>query len=105
MQRWQVPIASVSLSVWLYSSLNCLSLRPWQQEALLHILSGHDMYINLPTGFGKSLIFELTLLCFDHQRNNTLGKPEGAHHTTSNFPYGVADQLSDRMGTKSCMTI
>ena len=47
---------------------------------------------NVPTEFGKSLKFELTLLCFNRQRNNTPGKPEGTYHITFDFPYEISDQ-------------
>ena len=36
---------------------------------LLHILSSRNTIINLPTGFRKSLIFELSLLCFSYERH------------------------------------
>ena len=49
------------------------SIRPQQREALQHLLSGRDTFINLPTGFGKSLIFELAPLCFDYQKGIALG--------------------------------
>ena len=44
-----------------------------KKRYILHILSSRDTFVNLPTGFGKSLIFELTPLCFDCQRNVPLG--------------------------------
>ena len=48
-------------------------IRPQQREALHHLLSGRDTFINRPTRFGKSLIFELAPLCFDCQRGIALG--------------------------------
>lgn len=50
-----------------------ISILPQQREALSYILSGRDTFINLPTGFGKSLIFELTPLCVDRKNNIPLG--------------------------------
>lgn len=52
---------------------DCLSIGPQQREVLLHILFVHDTFIHLPTEFGKSLIFELTPLCFDYQSSIPLG--------------------------------
>ena len=74
---------------------DCLSLHPQQQEVLLHILSGRVTFINPATGFRKSLIFELMPLSFDCQRNNTPGKPEGAHRISSNFQALISD-LTER---------
>ncbi|MGB8644287.1 MAG: RecQ family ATP-dependent DNA helicase, partial [Anaerolineae bacterium] len=38
------------------------SFRPGQQEALGHILAGHDLLAVMPTGSGKSLIYQLAAL-------------------------------------------
>ena len=62
-----------------------VSICPQQREALLHILSGCDMFINLPTGFGKSLIFELAPLGFDSPERNNPRKFEGANRIASSF--------------------
>ena len=34
-------------------------LRAEQTQALLHLITGRDVFVNLPTGFGKSLIYQL----------------------------------------------
>jgi len=34
-------------------------LRAEQKQALLHLISGRDVFVNLLTGFGKSLIYQL----------------------------------------------
>ncbi len=36
-----------------------LPLKPEQEECLVHILNGGDVVTLLPTGFGKSLIYQL----------------------------------------------
>ncbi len=36
-----------------------------QQRALIELLKGHDVFVNLPTGYGKSLIFHGAPLCKD----------------------------------------
>ena len=33
--------------------------RAEQKQALLHLITGRDVFINLPTGFGKSPIYQL----------------------------------------------
>ena len=30
-----------------------------QKQALFHLVSGNDVFVNLPTGYGKSLIYQL----------------------------------------------
>ena len=35
------------------------NLKPKQYSALVDVLSGHDAIAALPTGYGKSLIYEL----------------------------------------------
>ena len=37
-------------------------LKNEQKKALFYLLSGKDVFINLPTGFGKSLIYQLSPL-------------------------------------------
>ena len=36
-----------------------MRLRAEQKRALLHLITGRDVFINLPTGFGKSPIYQL----------------------------------------------
>jgi len=40
--------------------------RPGQQDALEHILSGEDTLVVMPTGYGKSLIYQLAALLLPH---------------------------------------
>ncbi len=49
-----------------------INILPQQQQALSFVLSGRDTVVNLPTGFGKSLVYELTPLCFDLKRRQPL---------------------------------
>ena len=36
-------------------------LRAEQKQALVHLITGRDVFVNLPTGFGKSPIYQLAL--------------------------------------------
>jgi superfamily II DNA helicase RecQ len=45
------------------------SLKPEQEEALLHILDGKNTLCVLPTGYGKSLIFTIAPLLLDEVGN------------------------------------
>jgi superfamily II DNA helicase RecQ len=50
--RWNSALESV------YSIFNIKELYPEQKEALEYYFSGHHVYINLPTAFGKSLVYQ-----------------------------------------------
>tara|TARA_B110000881_G_C18512965_1_gene483294 strand:+ start:108 stop:602 length:495 start_codon:yes stop_codon:yes gene_type:complete len=41
------------------------SIKPQQHAALKHLLRGRDVFVNLPTGYGKSTIFHGAPLCKD----------------------------------------
>lgn len=43
---------------------------PQQRSALEAFLRGHDVFVNLPTGFGKSLIFQAAPFCWDFLRQS-----------------------------------
>jgi len=36
-----------------------ITVKPKQMEALCHVLNGHNVLVNLPVGYGKSLIFHV----------------------------------------------
>ena len=38
------------------------SLNPQQEKAVAEFLSGSDVFVNLPTGYGKPLIYNMALL-------------------------------------------
>ena len=40
-------------------------LKPKQREAMLSFLSGKDVFVTLPTGYGKSIIYGLLPVVFD----------------------------------------
>ena len=39
-----------------------LQLKPGQREAIVHLLNGRDVLCVLPTGYGKSLIYQMFTL-------------------------------------------
>ena len=47
-------------------------LKDEQKAALFYVLSGKEVFVNLPTGFGKSLIYQLAPLVAEElsQRQN-----------------------------------
>lgn len=50
-------------------------LKDEQQKALFYLLSGKDVFVNLPTGFGKSLIYQLSpLVAEELSRRHQKGK-------------------------------
>ena len=51
------------------SRLGLDSLKPQQSQALDAYLRGRDLFVCLPTGFGKSLIFQAAPMCWDFLRD------------------------------------
>ena len=47
------------------SSLGYSKLKPEQEQAILAFVSGKDVFVALPTGYGKSLCFGLLPRVFD----------------------------------------
>jgi superfamily II DNA helicase RecQ len=43
-------------------------LRPEQESAMIAVLERHDALVALPTGFGKSLIYQVPAMLFDRRR-------------------------------------
>lgn len=52
-----------------YSGLR--GLRSKQEEALLRFVEGNDVFVSLPTGYGKTLCFAALPYTFDHLLNKT----------------------------------
>ena len=39
------------------------NFKPQQRHAVQSVLEGRDLFVNLPTGFGKSVVFQAVPLC------------------------------------------
>ncbi len=46
-------------------------LRCEQKEAVIAFLNGNDLFVSLPTGYGKSLCYGILPYAFDHLRSKT----------------------------------
>ena len=42
-----------------------IELKDKQLEAILRFMSGKDVFVSLPTGYGKSLIYKILPVVFD----------------------------------------
>ena len=52
------------------SKLGISSLKDKQREAITSFVDGHDVFVSLPTGYGKSLCYTLLPLVFDSLRSS-----------------------------------
>ena len=48
-----------------------LTLKPKQEEALVHLCDGWDVFACFPTGYGKSLCYQLLPFMFDFKLKRT----------------------------------
>ena len=53
------------------SELN-IRLKDQQTEGIFRFCQGHDVFVLLPTGFGKSMIYDLLPLLFDKIRGKSI---------------------------------
>jgi len=50
-------------------NLGCMALKPKQKEAVVEFVSGRDVFVALPTGYGKSLCYRILPTVFERLRN------------------------------------
>ncbi len=70
-------------------------LKPEQEECLVHILNRGDVVALLPTGFGKSLIYQLLLIV-----SEKLGRPKSSNNCDC-VPLGCPHGRSGERGSKT----
>lgn len=58
-------ISSVSDAITLSATKLSVELKEKQREALLRFCLGRDVFVSLPTGYGKSMIFGLLPMVFN----------------------------------------
>ncbi|KAL0205627.1 hypothetical protein P9112_000934 [Eukaryota sp. TZLM1-RC] len=85
---------SNSLSYTLKNVFNLDSFRPGQEDAIRSILQGQDVFVNAPTGFGKSLTYLLPSLlkpglCFCVFPLVSLLNDQRSKLKTLQIPYGI----------------
>ena len=49
--------------------LGNIDLKDAQHEALSHFLNGKDVFVSLPTGYGKSVIYQAAPFCVDKMKS------------------------------------
>ena len=65
-----------------------LVLKAKQEEALFHLYNGRDVFAWFPTGYGKSICFQLIPFLLDFKLNRTSGTKCGSSYLTTRFPDG-----------------
>ena len=56
------------------TSLGVLELNNYQKQSLKAIANGRDVFVSLPTGFGKSVCFQSVPFVWDFLFRQTLGE-------------------------------
>ena len=70
-----------------------LSLKPKQLEAIQKFCSGKDVFVSLPTGYGKSVIYAILPSIFDKLRGSVvLNKQTCMHSCILTFNLCVGDE-------------
>jgi len=68
-------------------------LKPEQTEAILTIVSGKDVFVSLPTGYGKSIIYGILPLLFDKLKGKILRGYSGDSHRIDFFYIGCKGSI------------
>ena len=102
--------SSDELSRSLHSAADKLGIenfREEQMDALKAFLRGQDVFVNLPTGFGKSAIFQAAPFCWDFLRQMQTCSPSTIAIVVSPLSALMNDQLhslSTRGIQAACLT-
>ncbi len=74
--------------------LNINGFKDLQLQAILSVLRGKDTFVSLPTGYGKSAIFQAIPLCKDHLRAHAQESGYAAAVELRNTDTGPADSAA-----------
>ena len=78
-----------------------LVLKPKQEEAFIHLYAGRDVFAWFPTGYGKSLCYQLLPFMFDYKLKRT-NSPVAERSVV--FSTSVSDDRPDfRPTEKRCL--
>ena len=80
--------------------LKLSNIKNLQTKAIRSALKGEDVFVNLPTGYGKSAIFQAIPLCKDFVRTATVAASAASTQIPSAFP-GETGQTSAGGTTRS----
>ena len=53
-----------------YPGIGLKPLKPKQKEAVMAFLAGNDVFVSLPTGYGKAIIYAILPRMFDRIKGN-----------------------------------
>lgn len=70
-------------------------LKDKEKEALFYLVSGHDVFVNVSTGFGKSLIHQLAPFVVSEKR-----REESLCHCVGNFSFDFINQRLAELSSK-----
>ena len=70
------------------------TLKAQQKEAVKHVWEGKDVFVLLPTGFGKSIIYEVLPFLFDYKLRRMHGQTKSLVIVMSPLVSLMADQVS-----------
>ena len=89
----QPPFDSARLHAALQQHFGFTVFRPGQEEALQHLLAGRDTLVVMPTGSGKSLIYQLAALLVALMKDQVDGmRRRGIRATFINSALDLAEQ-------------
>ena len=69
------------------SQFNLANILPEQEESIREFFKGKNIFVNLPTGYGKSLIYQ----CLPIINDVLHAKPRGSSVIVVNFAFAIAD--------------
>ncbi len=74
-----------SVASYALETLKCteMQLKPEQMEAIRHVYEGKDAFVWLPTGFGKSICYEVLPFMFDYRKSRELSSEVAASSAPS----------------------